>query len=253
MGEKKSYFNVDRILEDSEWAELKAWMGENKDLKWKKGDIHPDTGLSFFRYKREFPNGEYWVSEQDLEDFRKKERKYKEDNIENIRGYAREAARERQKLFPEKVRETRRSYWHSRSPEKKEKDRIERQKYIKRRIDQDPVFKTASNIRGLIKQSFRSKNFVKGTKTEEILGISFPEFQKHLESIFEPWMNWGNRGGSPPKGINEKWEVDHVIPISSAKTVDDVIRLNHYSNLQPLCSYTNRHIKGDKLDWQPNG
>jgi len=37
------------------------------------------------------------------------------------------------------------------------------------------------------------------------------------------------------------------IPISYAKTEEDVIKLNHYTNLQPLCSFVNRVIKRDKI------
>jgi hypothetical protein len=35
--------------------------------------------------------------------------------------------------------------------------------------------------------------------------------------------------------------------ISSAKNEDDIIKLNHYTNLQPLCSKFNRDIKKDKI------
>ena len=57
------------------------------------------------------------------------------------------------------------------------------------------------------------------------------------------WENWGKYNGE----LNYGWDIDHIIPLSSAKTEDDIIRLNHYTNLQPLCSYTNRHIKRDKI------
>jgi len=43
------------------------------------------------------------------------------------------------------------------------------------------------------------------------------------------------------------WDIDHIMPISSAKTENDIIRLNHYSNMQPLCSKINRDIKRDKI------
>ena len=55
-------------------------------------------------------------------------------------------------------------------------------------------------------------------------------------------MTWDNRGkynGTPNFG----WDIDHIIPTSTAKTIDDVITLNHYTNLQPLCSHINRDIK----------
>ena len=62
-------------------------------------------------------------------------------------------------------------------------------------------------------------------------------------------MTWNNRGLYNSSKLNYGWDIDHKIPLDSAKTEDDLIRLNHYSNLQPLCSYTNRHIKMYKLDF----
>lgn len=48
-------------------------------------------------------------------------------------------------------------------------------------------------------------------------------------------------------------DIDHIIPVSTAKKYEDVIKLNHYTNLQPLCSYVNRVIKRDRLDYCPHG
>jgi hypothetical protein len=66
-----------------------------------------------------------------------------------------------------------------------------------------------------------------------------------MESQFKEWMSWENHGIIEIGIVNIGWDIDHIIPISSAKTEEDVIRLNHYTNLQPLCSYTNRYIKKD--------
>ena len=63
-----------------------------------------------------------------------------------------------------------------------------------------------------------------------------------MESKFENWMTWDNRGLYNGK-LNYGWDIDHIIPISSAKSKEDIYRLNHYKNFQPLCSYTNRNIK----------
>ena len=46
--------------------------------------------------------------------------------------------------------------------------------------------------------------------------------------------------------INKTWDIDHIIPLNSASIEDDIIKLNNYTNLQPLCSYYNRFIKKDK-------
>lgn len=41
--------------------------------------------------------------------------------------------------------------------------------------------------------------------------------------------------------------IDHIIPISSAETLEDVYRLNHYTNLQPLWAKDNL-FKYNKID-----
>jgi hypothetical protein len=73
------------------------------------------------------------------------------------------------------------------------------------------------------------------------------EFKLYLESQFEDWMTWDNRALYNGE-LNYGWDIDHKIPLASAKSEED-IDLNHYTNLQPLCSYTNRHIKSDRLNY----
>ena len=41
------------------------------------------------------------------------------------------------------------------------------------------------------------------------------------------------------------WEIDHIIPLKTAKTKNDIIRLNHYTNLQPLWMEENRRKAGN--------
>jgi len=64
-------------------------------------------------------------------------------------------------------------------------------------------------------------------------------------------MNWDNHGLYNGK-FNYGWDIDHIIPISSGKTEEDIFRLNHYTNLQPLCSKVNRDIKKDRLNYYEN-
>ena len=118
--------------------------------------------------------------------------------------------------------------------------------YFKIRKKEDPLFKLSINLRTLIGNSFRNKGVRKGSKTTLILGCTIQEFKEYLESKFESWMNWENYGlynGQPNYG----WDIDHMIPLNIGKTEDELIKLSHFNNLQPLCSYINRDIKRDNL------
>ena len=110
------------------------------------------------------------------------------------------------------------------------------------------MFKLRHNISNSIRQSFNRNGFTKQSRTYKILGCSYNDFKLRLESKFEPWMNWGNYGlydGTPNYG----WDIDHIIPLSSAMTEEELIKLNHYTNLRPLCSHINRDIKKNKVDF----
>lgn len=122
----------------------------------------------------------------------------------------------------------------------KDKTRI----YQKKRLAEDVVYRLKVNVKNLIGNSLRNNNFKKTSRTEQILGCTFEEFKALLESRWEPWMSWDNRGLYNGE-LNHGWDIDHVIPLSSATCEADIIKLNHYTNLQPLCSYTNRKIKRD--------
>ncbi len=102
----------------------------------------------------------------------------------------------------------------------------------------DILYKTAHNVRNLIQKTFRRKNFKKNSSTHKILGCTFEEFKTHIENQFIPWMSWDNYGAYNPKG-KRTWNMDHIIPIDFAKTIEDVVKLNHYMNLRPLCSKEN--------------
>lgn len=124
-------------------------------------------------------------------------------------------------------------------------------KYINNRLKTDKLFKLSLNLRNLIRKSIKVNGYSKISKTNTILGCSFEEFKNHLESKFESWMTWDNHGNwnGIPCELNIAWDIDHIIPTSSAKTEEELLKLNHYSNLQPLCSYTNRIMKRNKINY----
>ena len=70
----------------------------------------------------------------------------------------------------------------------------------------------------------------KKNKTFEIVGCTPKFLKEHLENQFIDGMNWDNRS---------EWHIDHLVPLSSAKTKDELYKLCHYTNLQPLWAKDN--------------
>ena len=176
-------------------------------------------------------------------------RKWREDHKNYYKVYriknpdsGKDAAKKYHKENKEKIKKKAKEWRENNKEKLKEYKRI----YNKQRINNDPLFKFKYNVMTCINMSMRRSGFKKKSRTHEILGCSYDEFKLHLESKFEDWMTWVNYGkynGEPKIG----WDIDHVIPTSSAKTEDEIIRLNHYTNLQPLCSKINRDVKRDLL------
>lgn len=105
--------------------------------------------------------------------------------------------------------------------------------YYNNRIVTDPMFKLTRNTRSLLRGSFKraiNGNFKKSNKTENILGCSIQEFIEYIVLLLKDGMTLENYG---------LWHIDHIIPISSAKSEYDIIKLNHYTNLQPLWAKDN--------------
>jgi hypothetical protein len=160
---------------------------------------------------------------------RKSSKKYRENNKQKIKDY---------KL---KIRENINLY-------NREKYKLSKSKRKYKKRERSIQEKFISSIRNSILNSIKRRSHKKNSKTNEILGCSFEFFKIYIESKFEPWMNWENRALYNGE-LNYGWDLDHIIPLSSAKTEEDIIRLNHHTNFQPLCSYTNRYIKRDKINY----
>jgi hypothetical protein len=152
------------------------------------------------------------------------------------------------KKSQEEIIEARRNYYksnkeklnkYSREYRLKNKDKIKvtRNKYQKKRLSEDFVYSFKFKINSSIRKSFKKRDCIKSKRTEEILGCTITEFIEYISSKFTEGMTLENYG---------EWHFDHIIPISSAKIEEDVIRLNHYTNLQPLWAEDNLR-KGVKI------
>jgi hypothetical protein len=161
-----------------------------------------------------------------------KHKNYYENNKEVCINYSKEYYKNNR----EKISEREKKY--------KERKKIYYKKYFNDRLKSDNLFKIKHYMKSMIRSSFNQQGYTKKSRTGEILGISFEEFKLYIENKFECWMTWDNHGLYNGE-LNYGWDIDHIIPLSSAETEEDVTILNHYTNFQPLCSYTNRYIKKD--------
>jgi hypothetical protein len=90
----------------------------------------------------------------------------------------------------------------------------------------DTLFKLRSNIGTSIANALAAQGYKKTTRTAAILGCSFQQFKQYLESQFLPGMSWINRN---------LWHIDHhIVPVSFANNEQELLMLNHYTNLRPL-------------------
>jgi hypothetical protein len=110
--------------------------------------------------------------------------------------------------------------------------------YNNKKRSNDSLCKLTDNVRRRVNKFLTLNKITKRNKTFSIVGCS-PEFLKeHIENQFTEGMSWELMG----KYIH----IDHRIPLSSAKSEEEVYKLCHYTNLQPLWAEDNLS-KGNKI------
>jgi len=109
-----------------------------------------------------------------------------------------------------------------------------------KRLEQlnNPIYKMSMNLRNRLNEFLNIKRLTNTNKTFDMVGCTPTELKAYLEKKFSPGMTWWNHS---PKG----WHIDHIIPLSRAKNYEDIVKLMHYKNLQPMWAEDNLK-KGDK-------
>lgn len=93
----------------------------------------------------------------------------------------------------------------------------------------------------MLKTAFKKKGFDVPENFEEIVGMPIEDF---VEYLLCTWIEtygyeWDRE---------ELAHIDHIVPLATAKTYSDVVKLNHYTNLR-LIRATDNLRKGAKLDY----
>ena len=176
---------------------------------------------------------------------KEKIKKYNEENSEKMKKVRRdwhnnnpERTKENRKKYTENYPEKLKDSWGKYREKNKEKMRLKQKEYSKKnriklneyavnRRKNNPILKISHNIRGRIRDFLKYQNITKKNKTFEIIGCNPEELKNYLESQFKEGMSWENYG-------YYGWHIDHIIPLNSAKTENEIYKLCHFSNLQPL-------------------
>lgn len=94
--------------------------------------------------------------------------------------------------------------------------------YNKERRLIDPNFRLRATISASINFYLKSNGSSKnGNSCLDYLEYSIDELRAHLQTLFEPWMNWDNYGRYDTKTWKDddpstwKWQIDHIIPQST--------------------------------------
>lgn len=120
--------------------------------------------------------------------------------------------------------------------ENKAKRKEYKRLYESNRKHNDPLYRLTQNYKNRISKALKGIGR-KSKSTEQLLGCKVDEFKQHIEDQFTCGMTWENQG---------EWHVDHIIPLSSAKTLEGIELLFHYTNCQPLWAKDNLS-KSDKI------
>jgi hypothetical protein len=214
-------------------AEIKPYSEFRKEKNRKFGIRHICKECNNIRIKK--------LREKNPEKVREHEKKWREKNPEKVK----EKNKRWMKKNPEKAKE-KNKIWREKNPEKRN---LINRRYLnknlnqimerrKKRMDKNPEYKLRILMSYRLSKMFKQKKLAKNSKTLEILGTSFNNFKCYLESQFNDGMTWENHG--------KVWQIDHKVPVSYGKNEEEICKLNHYTNLQPLFTLENQK-KSDKL------
>lgn len=190
-------------------------------------------------------------------------KKYYKENKEKInkRNNKNYQEKDKSQLYKNKRKERNKKYYYNNIDKRKKYNKIYRKNncdrinetqrlWSKSKMKNDPFFALNKYMSNAINRNLKlnggSKN---GESYIKYLPYSIEELKQHLGSLFEPWMNWGNRGKYNCETWDDnnpstwKWQIDHIIPLSdfNCKTMKDFNFKICWSlnNLRPLSAKQN--------------
>lgn len=85
-----------------------------------------------------------------------------------------------------------------------------------KRIAQDPMFREKLRVSGLIYGALKRKVYTSRSQVRKLVGITYAQFVTYLGYV----------------GIPEGYTLDHIVPFSQCKTIEEWHKLQNYRNLR---------------------
>lgn len=120
----------------------------------------------------------------------------------------------------------------------REKFNAWRASWKRNRLKSDPIFYLETSVRNRLNEAIRRCGYTKRSKTLQALGCDWEFFKLHIERQFLSGMSW--------EKIGSEIHIDHITPMASAKSLDDVLALSHFTNLRPMWAKDNQS-KGARI------
>lgn len=241
---KREKYKLDETLRIKNRARANAYRQEHKEeIKEKRAEY-------FKKYRKKYyqKNKDYFKEYKQSEAYKEQQLEYRKQNHEQIAQQNKRYKQENHDILLEKRKKWDKTYRDNHLQDRKEwlennKDLINKYKreYHQERVKTDPLYKFEKQIRGAISSSFKRKKYIKNNHTYEIIGLNSDEFIDYLKETFKD--NYGYEWDG-----KEKVHIDHIIPLATATTEQEILKLCYYTNLQLLKAKDNLD-KSDKLDY----
>lgn len=190
--------------------------------------------MIFWHYANAKDKNGYWITDKkfNLYKNRVRERIHKKRNNPRINQKTKDYAKEYYLKNKERFVEWGRNYYEN----NREKIRNTKNRYKRIKMG-DPVFALKCRLRVRIRKMLKTKNYRASAAVYKELGCDKPTLIKWFEQYFNEEMNWDTF---------KDWHIDHKIPLITAKNEEELIKLCHYTNLQPMMARDNMN-KGIKI------
>ena len=178
-----------------------------------------------------------------------KKKAYYEANKDRAKAYY-EANKDKIKAYYETYGK---AYYKANKDKKKAYQEANREKILARKkykYNNDFLYKLKDVYRKSVRKAFTSIGKKKNCNSIKVLGLeTWQELEEYLSDQFYDHPVTGEKMTFDNHGYGKDcWQIDHVVPLLTAETEEDVIRLSHYTNLQPLWEVD--HLKKTASDFK---